>query len=181
MDESLGIYGISTEDIIFNLKKMDAIMKIEQCRLEICLIGGTACLLTGLISRATIDYDLLNLDYNPRVRNYLNFLNPYDLVDFQATTISRSYAERTVLIYKGEFVECKILSVEDLIISKLCRNFEKDFRDIDVLIKNANLDLVLQLIDDVKNDIYTRYPRLQENYKSSLDTFKSRYKIANSD
>ncbi len=55
MAEDYGIYGLSADDIIFNFKKIDAVLKMEQCKLEICLIGGTACLLTGLISRATID------------------------------------------------------------------------------------------------------------------------------
>lgn len=177
MSDDYGICGISIDDIIFNLKKMDAIMKMERYNLDICLIGGTACLLTGLISRVTVDFDLLNLDYNPRVRNYLNFFNPYDLVDFEATTIPKSYTKRTIEVYKGECVYCKMLSIEDLILSKLCRNFEKDFDDIDLLKKNADMDLVIRLIDEVKNDIHTRYPRMQENFKVSLNTFKEKYHL----
>ncbi|MDO8685864.1 MAG: DUF6036 family nucleotidyltransferase [Clostridiales bacterium] len=172
-----GMYGLSTSDVIFNLKKMDAIMKMEQFKLELCLIGGAACLLTGLISRVTVDYDLLNLNYNPKVRNYLNFFNPYDLVDFEATTIPGSYTERTVTIYEGEYIKCKILSIEDIILSKLCRNLEKDFIDIDVLIKNADIEMVIRLISEVKNDIHTRYPRMQENFAVSLGTFRNRYNV----
>ena len=177
MSKDHGIYGLSVDEIVFNFKKLDAILKMEQYKLEICLIGGTACLLTGLISRVTIDYDLLNLDYNPRVRNYLNFFSPYDLVDFEATTIPRSYHERTVIAYKGEYVICKILSIEDIILSKLCRNLAKDFDDIDKLIKSADMDLVIKLVDEVKNDIHTRYPRMQENLIVSLDTFSKRYNL----
>lgn len=178
MNNDNGVFGLSTEDVIFNLKKMDVIMKMEQFNLELCLIGGTACLLTGLISRVTVDYDLLNLDYNPKVRNYLNFFNPYDLVDFEATTIPRSYTDRTVIIYEGECIKCKILSIEDIILSKLCRNLEKDFYDIDILIKNADIKLIIKLINEVKDDIHTRYPRMQENFKVSLDTFKNRYDVS---
>jgi hypothetical protein len=176
VDDNLEIYSISVNDIIFNLKKMDIVMKLEQHNLELCLIGGSACLLTGLISRATIDYDLLNLDYSPKVRNYLNFFNPYDLVDFEATTIPKSYIERVITVYEGEYVVCKILGIEDIILSKLCRNLEKDFGDIDKLIKSANLDLISKLINEVENDIHTRYPRIQENFSKSLYTFQNRYK-----
>ncbi len=175
MDDGVHIYGLNKEDIIFTLKKLDTIMSMDKYKLNLCLIGGTACLLTGLISRVTIDYDLLNLDYSPSVRNYLNFFNPYDLVDFEATTIARSYPERVVNIFTGEYIDCAILGIEDLILSKLCRNLEKDFQDIDLLIKNANIDLIKKLIQEVNNDIHTRYPRLQENFKRSLNTFNDRY------
>ena len=52
MSKDHGIYGLSVDEIVFNFKKLDAILKMEQYKLEICLIGGTACLLTGLISRS---------------------------------------------------------------------------------------------------------------------------------
>ena len=177
MSDDHSIYGLSIDDIVFNFKKLDAILKMDRYNLEICLIGGTACLLTGHIDRVTIDYDLLNLDYGPRVRNYLNFFNPYDLVDFEATTIPRSYQKRTEIIYKGEYVLCKILGIEDIILSKLCRNMPKDFDDIDKLIKNADIELLIKLIDEVKNDIATRYPRIQENLIVSLVTFRNRYNL----
>ena len=175
MNEDYQLYGISTDDILFNFKKMDALMKIEGLHLDICLIGGTACILTGLVKRVTIDYDLLNLDYKPEVRNYLNFLNPYDLVDFEATTIPRSFGQRLSVAFQGELVCCRILCIEDLILSKLCRNLEKDFLDIDLLIVNADQNKILELIGEVKNDIKTRYPRIQENFAASIVTFKNRY------
>ncbi len=177
MNEDNPLFGLSIDDITFNLRKLDYILKLEELKLEVCLIGGTACLLTGLISRATIDYDLLNLDYSPNMRNYLNFFNPYDLVDFEATTIPRSYKIRTKIIYEGEFLWGKILSLEDLILSKLCRNLEKDFKDIDILILHSNIDIIKLLISEVRNDINTRYPRLQENFKKSLKTFSLRYNL----
>jgi hypothetical protein len=172
-----GFYGISKEGILFNMKKLDKIMGMDKYSLEICLIGGTACILTGLINRATIDYDMLNLNYTPRVRNYLNFFQPYDLVDFEATTIPRSYNERTKPVFKGDYLSCSILAVEDIIVSKLCRNIEKDFGDIDVLIKNADIKLVRDLINEVSSDIKTRYPRIQENFRNSRVTFGKRYNI----
>lgn len=170
-------YGISKDDIIFSFKKLDTLLKLEQVQLEVCLIGGTACLLTGIVDRATIDYDLLNLDYSPRFRNYLNLFNPYDLVDFEATTIPRSFKERLHLVFSGEYLACSILSIEDLILSKLCRNLEKDFRDIDLLILKADVQKIAYLIAEVRKDIHTRYPRLQENFKSSIVTFNQRYSI----
>ncbi len=177
MNDNTDIYGISVDDIIFNLKKLDMLMSMDNYELELCLIGGTACLLTGLISRVTIDYDLLNLDYNPKVRNYLNFLSPYDLVDFEATTIPRSYKNRLCTIFDGDYVKCKILSKEDIVVSKLCRNLEKDFADIDILIKQANMNILLELIQEVYLNIKTRYLRIQENFQLSLKTFEDRYNI----
>lgn len=177
MENNYNIYGISKDDILFNLKKLDKIMDMDNYSLNICLIGGTACILTGLISRATIDYDMLNLDYSPKVRNYLNFFQPYDLVDFEATTIPRSYTERIKQIYKGNYLICSILGIEDIILSKLCRDLEKDFKDIDILINNVKIDIIKELINEVKNDIETRYPRIQENFVKSIATFKKRYNI----
>ena len=177
MSDNYGVYGISIDDILFNMKKMEAVMQIEKKKLEICLIGGTACLLTGLVNRATVDYDLLNLDYKPEARNYLNFFNPYDLVDFEATTIPRSYYSRTKTVFQGEYLHCKILGIEDLILSKLCRNLEKDFSDIDALIDNTEMETVIGLVNEVKKDINSRYPRIQANFMVSVSTFMKRYHI----
>ena len=177
MGEDITAYGINKEDVFLTFKKLDLLMQMDNYELDICLIGGTACLLTDLISRVTIDYDLLNLDYSPNVRNYLNFFNPYDLVDFEATTIPRSYIKRRISVFSGVCVHCFILSIEDIILSKLYRNFEIDFKDIDILIKKADLTLVHTLIEEVNDDIHTRYPRLQENFILSLNTFKKRYQL----
>jgi len=176
LEKESSLFGISKDDIIFTLKKMDMLMQMDNQSIELCLIGGTACLLTGLITRATIDYDLLNLDYSPKVRNYLNFFQPYDLVDFEATTIPRSYKDRIHPVFIGQNVLCGILSNEDLILSKLCRNLEKDFLDIDFLIQSVNTDLLDRLICEVKADISSRYPRIQEHYTDSLAVFIQRYR-----
>lgn len=177
MDNGLRIPGLNIDDILFNLKKLDTILGLEHIQLEICLIGGTACLLTGITDRSTVDYDLLNLDYSPSVRSYLNFFHPYDLVDFEATTIPHSYKERLKSIYKGTYLSCFIPSIEDIILSKLCRNLEKDFKDIDKLIVNADINKVIAYIKEVKSNIFTRYPRIRENFRVSLDTFSKRYGI----
>ncbi len=177
MENGNKIFGISKDDILFNLKKLDRIMSMDNYTLDICLIGGTACIMTGLINRVTIDYDLLNLDYPPQVRNYLNFFQPYDLVDFEATTIPRSFKKRTRQIYEGNCLSSSILGIEDIILSKLCRDMEKDFNDIDVLINNVNMDIIKELIHEVFLDIKTRYPRIRENFVKSIATFNKRYDI----
>ena len=177
MDSEMEIPGLNINDILFNLKKLDTVLGLEHIQMEICLIGGTACLLTGITSRSTVDYDLLNLNYSPIVRNYLNFFHPYDLVDFEATTIPRSYKERLKSVYKGIYLSCCIPSIEDLILSKLCRNLEKDFKDIDKLMPYADIKKVIALIKEVGEDLPARYPRIRENYKLSLDTFSKRYGI----
>jgi hypothetical protein len=44
-------------------------------------------------------------------------------------------------------------------------------------IEKTNIDLIKKLIDEVKQDINTRYPRLQENFTKSLKTFQGRYNL----
>jgi hypothetical protein len=72
---------------------------------------------------------------------------------------------------------CGIIRL-DIVLSKLCRNLEKDFSDIDALMRNADLDSIQKLIIEVNNDIHTRYPRIRDNFAASLATFKSRYRLA---
>jgi hypothetical protein len=170
------IYGINKNDIEFNFKKIDKILEIDGFNLEICLIGGIACILSNIENRYTIDYDLLNMDYSPQVRSYLNLFNPYDLVDFEATTIPKSYKERLKIVYNGKYIKCYILSIEDIIVSKLCRNYNKDFKDIDVLIKTADIQLIKALINETKSDIGNRYPRIEENFEISVKRFYNKYK-----
>ena len=54
---------------------------------------------------------------------------------------------------------------------------EKDFKDIDVLINNVNMDIIKELIHEVFLDIKTRYPRIRENFVKSIVTFNKRYDI----
>ena len=164
------ICGLSIDDIIFDSKKLDAVLSMDRYSLEICLIDATACILAGYMDRATIDYD-------PKVRNYLNFFNPNDLVDFEATTIPRSYNKRTVTVYKGRYVLCKILSIEELILSNLCKNMLKDFKNIDKLILSADMVSIKDLTGEVMKDIDTRHPRIKENFMISLSAFKERYDL----
>ncbi len=111
------------------------------------LLGGAACIIAGYLDRATIDIDLLDMDYEASVGRLFRLLDRFDMLDIYLTCIPMDFKDRAV---KAEcFQNIYILSREDIIVSKIGRYSEKDIEDISVLLKDANKYLVSKLIKAV--------------------------------
>ncbi|WP_278244316.1 DUF6036 family nucleotidyltransferase [Caldisalinibacter kiritimatiensis] len=69
-----------------------------------------------------------------------------------------------------------VLSIEDIIVSKIIRLSEKDFQDIDFLIKKADKNLIKEIIKEVinRNDLFESK---KEEFKRKLKVFRERYDV----
>ncbi|RCX20116.1 hypothetical protein DFR58_102186 [Anaerobacterium chartisolvens] len=115
----------------------------------IYLLGGSGCIVGEYLSRATTDFDLLDMEYASSMGRLLRILDRYDFLDLCLTTIPQDFTSRAKKIqdYKNVFV----LSREDIILSKVGRYSQKDIEDISILIEKADRALLAELIDKVVN------------------------------
>lgn len=113
----------------------------------IYLLGGSGCIVGGYINRATLDFDILDMDYSASTGRIFKMLGDVDYLDLNLTTIAPGFKERAVKIKEFVYLEIYVLSKEDIITTKIGRYSEKDMEDISKLIKYSSKDLVLKLIN----------------------------------
>lgn len=109
---------------------------------ELYLAGGSACILAGYLSRATKDFDLINIGYGSRIGKVLNYLQPYDLLDITNAELSSDFRDRAVPIGNFKNIRVFAMSREDIIASKIGRFSEKDRMDIQVLMTEVDMELL---------------------------------------
>ncbi len=165
------------EQRLLEMEKVAQAFQVEP--FDLFLLGGSACLLAGYTSRATRDFDLLDLDYSASLAKVLVFLRDYDLLEYNSTLIAQSYRDRCKKLSQFTYLNIYALSAEDIIVSKLIRLNERDLEDLDAMMPQANHKLLLQIIDEVlkREDLYeTKKKGLRKN----LDGFKERYHVSDS-
>lgn len=163
------------EQRLLEMEKVAQTFQVEP--FDLFLLGGSACLLAGYTSRATRDFDLLDMDYSSSLAKILVFLRDYDLLEYNSTLIAPSYRDRCKKLSQFTYLNIHVLSAEDIIVSKLIRLNERDLEDLDAMMPQADHKLLLQIIDEVlkREDLYeTKKIGLQKN----LDAFKERYHVS---
>jgi len=165
----------SKSDLHFKLQQLDALLCMSSEILELYFIGGSACILGDLIYRMTMDIDILDIDYPSKIGKFLSILEPYDLLEFTHTSVSRTYIKRAKLLTGFKNLKCYILSPEDLIISKLCRYSEKDIQDIEILMTYSKKEVLDTIINEVEEDLHSRIPRIAENFMMNVKIFIRRF------
>src|SRR5690348_10988898 len=90
----------------------------------IYLLGGSGCIIGEYLSRATTDFDLLDMEYDASTGKLLRILDRYDLLDIYLTTIPEDFMKRAKKIIN--FKNVYVLSREDIVLSKIGRYSEKD-------------------------------------------------------
>lgn len=123
-------------------------MKNEKCP-PIYLLGGASCIIGGYIERATLDIDLLDMNYSAKAGKLFRMLGNIDILDKYLTTIGDDFESRAIKLEQFKYLDIFILSIEDIIVTKIGRYSEKDFEDIKKLMLSADKSLVLELIDNV--------------------------------
>ena len=71
------------------------------------------------------------------------------MLDIQNTSIPPSYRKRCEIIPGFSLVKPFVLSREDIIVSKIIRLARKDIEDIDKLIRDSNIPLLNDLVNEV--------------------------------
>lgn len=113
-------------------------------RYRILVVGGSALVLQGHLSRATHDIDLLNV---PAVLHGL--LSKYDMnsrAEAYFSNFPYNFEDRLVpLPIQGSKLDFYTPGLEDLVVAKLCSNRDTDRADVDASTVRSALDW--QLLD----------------------------------
>lgn len=162
------------ENRIYEMEKTAKIFNIASFSLY--FLGGSACILGEYNRRATRSFNFVDLNYPPELGKVFIHLRDYDMLDFESTVLSPGYKERAVKLSLFKYLDIFVLSVEDIIVSKIIRMAEKDFEDIDQLIKVADAKLINKIINEVLNrqDLYE--PK-KTGFLKNLPLFRKRYNV----
>mgnify|MGYP005851528451 CR=1 FL=1 len=159
-------------ELKFILSKMNLLLEGEDVPkpLELHLLGGAACVLGGHIERATVDFDFIDTSVPAAYGRILNILRYFHIVEWYYLPVSYSYAKRLRFIFENEFknIRIGILSIEDIIVSKLGRFAQRDIDDINALMKNADKMLLENIYNEVmqRDDLDTKVKEhVNKNFK----------------
>lgn len=137
------------------------------------IVGGSALLMMGYITRATHDIDVLQTVPN----NLRELFKKYDMNDrviAYATNFADGYEERAIKVdIKTQRVTFYTLSLEDLVISKLCTTRDekrKNKDDVDIqnerILKELNWNRLEELAKNLELSMFSSI---------NIETFKSNY------
>jgi len=162
------------EQILFEAEKIAMLFDIDP--FDIYLLGGSAYILGEYNDRVTKDFDFVDLDYPTKYGKVFSHLRDFDMLEYESSLLSPEYKNRAMKIEKFKYLKIDILSREDIIVSKIIRFEPKDIEDIDVLIKKADRQLILKIIDEVlgRSDLYQVK---KQGFFLKLPLFKERYYV----
>jgi hypothetical protein len=166
------------DKIIERLKQVDKDMALLDNSLDVyscVIVGGSALVLMNKIYRSTHDIDSINA--SDEIKPLLEMYNINMNVNAYLMNFPDNYLDRIV---KVDIPTAKVnfytVSLEDLVVSKLCSMREKDVEDIENerVYKDLNWALLDKLIDEVCYGMLNDYDVnvLKENYKIYKERFK---------
>lgn len=162
------------EDRILEMEQVAKAFNIEP--FDIYFLGGSACILGGYTDRATRDFDFVDLEYSSKLGKVFVHLREFDMLEYSSTILSPYYKDRALKLEKFTYLNIYLLSIEDIIVSKIIRLEDKDIEDINELIKIADKEKIKLIIEEVlaRDDLYDT-KRLE--FAKKLDSFKEIYNV----
>ncbi len=142
------------EDRIFEMEQVAKVFEIGP--FDIYFLGGSACILGGYTDRSTRDFDFVDLEYSSRLGKVFIHLRDFDMLEYNSTILSPFYKDRAVKLDQFTYLNIYILSVEDIIVSKVIRLEDKDIEDINKLILSADMNKIESIIEEVltRDDLF---------------------------
>jgi hypothetical protein len=116
---------------------------------DLYLLGGSASILGNYSDRGTRDFDFIDLNYPSKYGRVFRLLGTFDFLEYESTILAPSYKDRANKLENYEYINIYILAPEDLIVSKIIRLSEKDVGDIENLLKQSDLGVIYEIIDEV--------------------------------
>lgn len=159
------------------LKDMEKVAKALGVQpFSIYFMGGSACILGMYTDRATRDFDFVDLNYPASLGKVLRYLNDFDMLEYESTTLSPSYNERALKLEQFSYLNLYVLSKEDIVVSKIIRMEKKDIEDMDSLMISCDKKLIANIIDEVlqRKDLYDSK---MEAFSKNLPLFRERYNV----
>lgn len=173
--------SLDRDEIVKRLLQVDKDMSIIDTTPDIyscVIVGGSALVLMKKIYRSTPDID--SISASDEIKLLLEAYNINMNVTAYRVNFPESYLNRIIKVdIPTKKVKFYTVSLEDLVVSKLCGMREKDIEDIEneLVFKDLNWDLLDELVEEVCYGMLTDYDVnvLRESYKN----YKERYKCEN--
>ncbi len=143
---------------------------------DIFFLGGVACILGGYSTRATRDFDFIDLNYSSKLGKAFVQLRDFDMLEYRSMVLSPTYRDRAIKLENFKYINVYILSLEDILVSKIIRLEEKDIEDIDNMIEKTDKGLINDIIDEVlqRDDLYISK---MKRFLEMLPKFRERYHV----
>ncbi len=164
----------SMTEVIEDMEKIAQALNIPS--FSIYFLGGSACILGQYSSRATRDFDFIDINYSSVYGKVLRYLNDFDMLEYESTILTPTYKERAKKLEQFRFLDVYVLAREDIIVSKIIRMAPKDIEDIDVLIRESDKMLIVKIIEEVlkREDLFDSK---KEAFLKNLPAFKEKYHV----
>jgi hypothetical protein len=163
------MFELSRDELITRLKEMDTEVQLSfkgSERYQVIIVGSSALILLGLIEKKTMDIDTIHVS-----EKLYPFLEKYDIntrAETYINCIPMNFEDRITHFHKGRLIDFYVLSLEDIVVAKLCAARQEDKEDIiskDVL-KNIDWELLEYLATD--DDELKAASLNERNYKDFL-------------
>lgn len=173
---------LSHDDLTKRLQLLDEEINLRYYnsskRFELLIAGGSGLALLNMIARSTYDIDALNAS-----REIVDYLEKYDIncrIRVFEDLFPYNYADRRIkLDLPSKRIDFYIVSLEDIVVSKLFAERDTDIRDITSpkVIQNVKWDLLQSIVNDpdeiapnTPNEY--RYRFFLQNYRYYVERYK---------
>lgn len=169
---------LSKIQLITELKTLASVLPtlLPEETLVLYMAGGGACILGDYISRATRDFDFIDLGYRAKVGKALRLLGSYDLLDLSCATIPINYKQRVSKLLEQNGLTVYLLSPQDIIAMKIGRYNNKDKNDIKQLLHHCTHVEIVNSIKEVTDYIPDNEKR-KGIYQMHLKLFEKDFDI----
>lgn len=119
-------------DLLARLHRLDedaSLMSDTNTRYRVIIVGGSALILMGRLSRATHDLDAVSVPFQ-----LYSLLAKYDMntnAEAYINNFPYNFEDRLQPLFSGECIDYYTPSLEDMVIAKLCSVRDTDRADID--------------------------------------------------
>ena len=165
------------EDIFNRMELLDKRVDLEfegDIRFDLIIVGGSALVLREYIIRATDDIDVL--DFDNRLSKLMALYDMNGDVNAFIFSFPYNYQERAQEIWSGKRIKYFTASLEDIAISKICSNRDKDMEDLEKIVDIIDWDLLDKLANDEEElRLISMSDRTYSDFKACYKRFKRRY------
>lgn len=161
-------------EVIHEMEEVTKLFKLEP--FDIYIIGGSACVLGEYTNRATLDVDFIDLGYPSKYGKVFSLLRDYDMLEYESTILSPTYKQRAIKLDEFNYINVFILSMEDVVVSKIIRLSEKDIEDLNQIVPKCDKKVLNNIIEEIieRNDLFESK---KSEFIKKLKVFKEKYNV----
>ena len=143
------MFSLGKEELQERLESLDADaadLFADEGRYHVFIAGGGALILMDYTTRATSDIDVIDA-----TKALYKLFAKYQMNGHIAAHMNSflyNYEDRLIPLWSGEKIDFYAVSLEDIVISKLCAGRPPDWDDLKVVAKYVNWEKIDELVSD---------------------------------